>query len=115
MVVTLVGFGLVFPAVGLKYVPDQEFSAAKRAQPNVLTYWDWHAVPDGGADRGWWKAEIELLLDGELTSVEVAAFQKDRMFEPAYRLGRVLSLGEMLLMSTLFGLFLLAIRRQFRR
>lgn len=113
MVVTLVGFGVVFPAVGLKYVPDQDFAAAKGAQPYVLTYW--HAVPNGGADPGWWKADVGLLLDGALTSVEVAAFQKDRMFEPAYRLGRVLSLGEMLLISTLFGLFLLAIRRQFRR
>ena len=45
----------------------------------------------------------------------VAAFQRDLAYEPSYPSGRLLALLELLLTSTLIALFLLAVRRQFRR
>jgi len=50
-----------------------------------------------------------------MTALYVAAFQKDLVYEPSYPWGRLLALLEVLLTSTLIALFLLAVRRQFRR
>ncbi len=50
-----------------------------------------------------------------MTALYVAAFQKDFVYEPSYPWGRVLALLEVVLTSTLIALFLLAVRRQFRR
>jgi uncharacterized protein YjbI with pentapeptide repeats len=59
--------------------------------------------------------EIELLGRAALASVDVAMFQKGTEYTPAYPWGRLLAIVESLLTSTLFALFLLALRRQFRR
>jgi len=50
-----------------------------------------------------------------MTALNVAAFQRDFAYEPSYPWGRLLALLEALLTSTLVALFLLALRRQFRR
>jgi len=50
-----------------------------------------------------------------MTSVGVAALQRDLAYEPSYPWGRALSWLELALTSTLIALFLLAVRRQFRR
>ncbi len=50
-----------------------------------------------------------------ISAVEIAAFQKDRVYDPVYPYGHALALFELLLTSTLIALFLLAVRRQFRR
>jgi len=60
-------------------------------------------------------AEVCLVGNGAITSVDAATFQKGAEYAPAYPLGRVLAIFETLLTSSLFALFLLAIRRQFRR
>ena len=49
--------------------------------------------------------EYQLLLDSSLSAVEIASFQKNPIYEPAGRAGRVLSLVEMLVTSTCFALF----------
>jgi uncharacterized protein YjbI with pentapeptide repeats len=59
--------------------------------------------------------ELELVGRGLLAAIDVAGFQKSPEYSPAYPWGRVLAIVETVLTSTLFGLFLLAIRRQFRR
>ena len=59
--------------------------------------------------------EAGLVGKSLLTAVDTATFQKSPEYAPAYPWGRVLAIGEALLTSTLFALFLLAIRRQFRR
>jgi hypothetical protein len=46
---------------------------------------------------------------------KLAAFQRDLAYEPSYPWGRLFALLELLLTSTLIALFLLAVRRQFRR
>ena len=50
-----------------------------------------------------------------MTSLYVAAFQKDLTYQPSYPWRRLLALIEVLLTSTLVALFLLAVRRQFKR
>jgi hypothetical protein len=56
-----------------------------------------------------------LLGHSLMTSVGVAALQRDLAYEPSYPWGRVLSWLELALTSTLIALFLLAVRRQFQR
>jgi uncharacterized protein YjbI with pentapeptide repeats len=50
-----------------------------------------------------------------MTSLGVAAFQRELEYQPVYPWGRVLQWAELLFTSTLIALFLLAVRRQFRR
>ncbi|MBZ5668922.1 MAG: pentapeptide repeat-containing protein [Acidobacteriia bacterium] len=50
-----------------------------------------------------------------MTSLGVAALQRDLAYEPSYPWARVLSWLELALTSTFIALFLLAVRRQFRR
>jgi hypothetical protein len=72
------------------------------------------ACPDSGGYHtcmGVWRLAGNSLL----TSVEVAAFQRELAYEPVYPWGRVARLVELTLTSTLLALFLLALRRQFRR
>ena len=59
--------------------------------------------------------ESKLVGKSMLVAVDTATFQRNPEYAPAYPWGRVLAIAETLLTSTLFGLFLLAIRRQFRR
>ena len=59
--------------------------------------------------------EVRLVGKGLITSVDAATFQRSAEYAPAYPWGRVLAIFETLLTSSLFALFLLAIRRQFRR
>ncbi len=49
------------------------------------------------------------------TSLYIATLQKDLPFAPTYPYGRLLAVSEALMTSTFAGLFLLAVRRQFRR
>jgi hypothetical protein len=50
-----------------------------------------------------------------MTALSVAGFQKELRYSPVYPWGRALALLELLLTTTLGGLFLLAIRRQYKR
>lgn len=50
-----------------------------------------------------------------MSTLYVAGFQRDLAYVPRYPWGRALALLEVLLTSSLIALFLLAIRRQFRR
>ena len=60
-------------------------------------------------------AKRDLVGNSMIASVDAATFQKNPEYAPAYPWGRVLAIFETLLTSSLFALFLLAIRRQFRR
>ena len=50
-----------------------------------------------------------------MTTLGIAFFQRDLDYQPSYPWGRVLQWVELLLTSSLIALFLLAVRRQFRR
>jgi uncharacterized protein YjbI with pentapeptide repeats len=56
-----------------------------------------------------------LFLDGFATVVGIALLQRDLPYEPATRFGRLVAYAELLLTSTLAALFILAVRRQFKR
>jgi hypothetical protein len=61
------------------------------------------------------QGEGKLVGKSMLVAVDMATFQRNPEYAPAYPWGRALAIAETLLTSTLFALFLLAIRRQFRR
>ena len=124
-------FTLLYPVAGLVYHADRADPAtrANREQPVMLASTPAGApVPrtakltyqrpsqDETRDRKqkWW-ARLRLVAHSSLTTGYIAAFQKDLVYEPSYPWGRVLALLEVVLTSTLFALFLLAVRRQFRR
>jgi uncharacterized protein YjbI with pentapeptide repeats len=72
----------------------------------------WRAGGSVGQSLRW---EVGLAGRSLLTAVDIATFQKSTEYTPAYPAGHALAIVETLLTSTLFALFLLAIRRQFRR
>ena len=111
----LFAFALLYPVAGLHYDSAKDPHAVSGAAQTskVLTYWD-PFVP-GQASTSWHRAQWRLFGHSCVTALDVATFQRDRTYEPAYPLGRLLFLLEVLLIPTLFGLFLLAVQRQFRR
>lgn len=64
---------------------------------------------------GKWAGRAAFFGHSLMTTLSVPGFQKELKYEPSYPWGRALALFELLLTSTLIALFLLAVRRQFRR
>ena len=115
MILVLFIFSLLYPLAGLRpaHGPESGLAPAAAAGP-VLTY----AHPfsaEMSNDLMFAKAESYLLGHSLLTTLAVASFQKDIEYQPDYPWGRILALVEVLFTSTLIALFLLAVRRQFRR
>jgi hypothetical protein len=137
----LLAFGLLYPVAGLRYespraslpaassstesidaytctrgaVSRQDLiSGTRRPEVNILTYRDPIAIAEQG-HFGIWCGRLHLVGHSLLAAILVPLFQRDLVYEPAYPWGRVLAVLEMALASTLFALFLLAVRRQFRR
>jgi uncharacterized protein YjbI with pentapeptide repeats len=106
----LVIFASLFPAVGLQH--NLTRASQTLSAPSPLTYL--HPVPAGSSST---LINGELFLWGNsfLSALSIAVFQKDLAYTPAYPWGTLLALLETLVTSTIFALFLLAIRRQFRR
>jgi uncharacterized protein YjbI with pentapeptide repeats len=105
----LVLFILLYPVTGLQ-----------RTNPNPgtpplpsLTYRSVWPSLSPLHDKIW--AELKLLGKSAFTTIDTASFQKNSEYLPTYPSGRGLAILETLLAATLFALFLLAIRRQFRR
>jgi hypothetical protein len=111
----LFAFALLYPVAGLHYdsAKDPNAVSGTAQTPKVLTYWD--PFPPGQVSTGQHKAQWRLFGHSCVTALDVATFQRDRTYEPVYPWGRLLFLIEILLVPTLFGLFLLAVQRQFRR
>jgi uncharacterized protein YjbI with pentapeptide repeats len=121
LVGTLAFFMLFFPISGLrpaaKSVPEppaveQPHSVTDSAP--VLSYSNfvrYRSMEPGGARVTVWS----LLGNSLMTAVGVAAFQRDLAYEPCYPWGRLFATVETVITSTLLALFLLAVKRQFRR
>jgi len=71
--------------------------------------------PETTGSTGKWRARVRLFGHSFLTALYISALQKELVYEPVYPWGRLLALLQILLTSTLFALFVLALRRQFRR
>jgi hypothetical protein len=92
------------PHFGLQHVAPNNY---------IETYASvWTSATPSGHQLRW---ELGLVGKSFLTAVDAATFQKGADYTPAYPWGRALAILETLLTSTLFALFLLAMRRQFRR
>jgi uncharacterized protein YjbI with pentapeptide repeats len=106
----LVLFAALYPLLGLR--PAAGRSPAAKTMPVQVEA----PLPQETNLRYWnYERPGRLFCHSVMTSLGVAAFQRDLAYEPSYPWGRLLALFELLLTSTLIALFLLAIRRQFRR
>ena len=105
LLATLALFAVLLPLPGI---------GLKRQSANLpetyTTTWD---TRDGWAPN--LNREVRLEAKAAVAAVEAATYQRNSEYSPAYPWGRVLAIVTTLLTSTLFGLFLLAVRRQFKR
>ena len=106
----LVIFAALYPMLGLKPAAGKS-PTAKTASVQAQT------PSPQETDLRYWNYERpgRLFWHSVMTSLGVAAFQRDLAYEPSYPWGRLFALFELLHTSTLIALFLLAVRRQFRR
>ncbi|QNI33722.1 pentapeptide repeat-containing protein [Alloacidobacterium dinghuense] len=105
-------FTLLFPIPGMVFTkPD-----TPNTPPSfpVLNYSDFSAYIRAYKGPAW-IGTLAFFGHSLMTALSVAGFQKELIYQPAYPWGRALALLELLLTSTLIALFLLALRRQFRR
>jgi pentapeptide repeat protein len=118
LVATLLLFMFLFPVAGLNpgerliHNPAPQAAAAPTNPLHLpdLSYWNFSGFAKAHPRR------IRALFGNSfMTALYVVAFQREFVYEPSYPCGRLLALIETLLTSTLFALFLLALRRQFRR
>ena len=115
-------FALLFPLAGLTVNPNQGDVGLAGWQVdywNAGTYFQQHAEENPIPRWVRWvtrdHAAVPLLVHSGMTALSVAGFQKELRYSPAYPWGRAMALLELLLTTTLGGLFLLAIRRQYKR
>jgi uncharacterized protein YjbI with pentapeptide repeats len=106
--VVLAMFTLFFPLQGLKRAD----SIAQPAAP-LRTYRSVWPSKSSSHDKLW--AEAKLVGKSAIMSLDTATFERAPEYIPQYPWGRVAAIIETALTSALFALFLLAIRRQFRR
>jgi hypothetical protein len=105
----LLGFLVLFAAL----LPIAGLEMKQQPPGPPVTYTSaWYK--QGGWGNNCW-TETKLFGRSLITSIDTATFQRSPEYVPAYPWGRVLAILEALLTSTLFALFLLAIRRQFKR
>ncbi|HUA93498.1 MAG TPA: pentapeptide repeat-containing protein [Terracidiphilus sp.] len=116
LAVVLVFFSLLNPMLGFYPSTGLVLNAPGLPCNQVcsLNYWNYATFFSANPSErpaGW----FGMLLHSFMTSVSVAGFQKEFRYMPSYPWGRLLALLELLLTTTLGGLFALAIRRQFKR
>ncbi len=115
--IILLLFMLAYPIAGLERadgIPTPELTQSLPKALSQISYenfFQFQAVHPKGA---WWGAAA-FFGHSLLTALSVMALQRDVIQALSYPGGRVLALMELLLTSTLIALFLLAVRRQFRR
>jgi uncharacterized protein YjbI with pentapeptide repeats len=116
---TLLAFTILYGLVGLEYdvAPVDTSPApaqARRAAPIIVSY---SRPCSSMTGRTGSECHSRLGLTGNsfMTALYVGALQKDLRYTPDYPWGRLLAILQLLLTGTLVALFLLAIRRQFRR
>jgi uncharacterized protein YjbI with pentapeptide repeats len=104
---TLLAAALLFPITGLEL---KQATSASSARVTYGSVWD----RENGWTNNFW-TEAKLIGKSGITAIDTATFQRTPEYTPVYPRGRVVAIFETLLTSSLFALFLLAIRRQFRR
>jgi hypothetical protein len=107
---TLLAATLLYPITGLELKQAGSGNAASSARVTYSGVWDKN---DSWTNNFW--TEAKLIGKSGITAIDTATFQRTPEYTPVYPRGRVVAIFETLLTSSLFALFLLAIRRQFRR
>ena len=116
-------FTFIYPACGLHHVSGEKGSSSKPvAQTNLIaTNTDEISYANlsqflSASQNGKLRGIVRFFVQSAMTSVSVASLRRDFAdYEPQSVAGRFAALIELLLTSTLVALFLLAVRRQFRR
>ncbi|MGA8274057.1 MAG: hypothetical protein WB919_21020, partial [Candidatus Sulfotelmatobacter sp.] len=114
-------FTLLFPLAGLDQnanTPNSAVSVSQRtATPGPTTELSYRNFNEFVCLYHGRKSTAPAAFFGNslMTALSVAGFQKELKYEPSYPWGRALALAELALTSTLIALFLLAVRRQFKR
>ena len=106
----LLAAALLFPIPGVGLKQPISGNAANSASVTYSRVWN---RQDSLTNNLW--TEAKLIGKSGITAIDTATFQRSPEYTPVYPMGRVLAIVETLLTSSLFALFLLAIRRQFRR
>jgi hypothetical protein len=122
LVMVLLLFTFLFPGPGLDWnesgSPRMAVKSAQQVSPSAtpsrLSYLRFSEFEDTYSGQKW-LAGPAFFGHSLMTALSVAGFQKEFKYEPSYPWGRALALLELLLTSALIALFLLAVRRQFRR
>ncbi|HYK36311.1 hypothetical protein [Alloacidobacterium sp.] len=112
LLVVLALFTFLFPLPGLIFTKSDTNTIPPLF--SILNYGDLPAYIHAYKGPGW-IATLAFFGHSLMTALSVAGFQKELIYQPAYPWGRALALLELLLTSALIALFLLALRRQFRR
>jgi uncharacterized protein YjbI with pentapeptide repeats len=110
LLATLLAATLLFPVLGLEQKQPKPGNPAGNA---IVTYSSVWNRQDTDTNNRW--TEAKLIGKSGITAIDTATFQRNPEYTPVYPRGRILGIIETLLTSSLFALFLLAIRRQFRR
>ena len=118
LVGVLLSFTLLFPFAGL--YPAETCCQSRTTSQMGPVYSDfakYHPDPTGICRFALWVGYTwrTTFWDSGMTAISVAGLQKELKYAPSYPWGRALALLELLLTSTLIALFLLALRRQFKR
>jgi len=108
--VILLAAALLFPITGLELKQAISGDGANSASVTYSSEWD----KNNSWMNNFW-TEAKLIGKSGITAIDTATFQRTPEYTPVFPWGRVVAIFETLLTSSLFALFLLAIRRQFRR
>jgi hypothetical protein len=100
----------LFPITGLELKQAISGDGANSASVTYSSEWD----KNNSWMNNFW-TEAKLIGKSGITAIDTATFQRTPEYTPVFPWGRVVAIFETLLTSSLFALFLLAIRRQFRR
>lgn len=112
LLVVLLLFALLYPFTGLRPASAKALPPGAQAVASAapLSYWNFEK------DRGRTLGLVKLWGHSIMAALGVAALQKDfAYFEPNYGVSRLLAVMELVLTTTLVALFLLAVRRKFKR
>lgn len=115
LAVVLIAFAFIYPIFGLEFNPSAGAATGWLSYVNRAAFFRSHPAEQ----PVWFLWKLPpfwgTFLNSLMTSLSVAGFQRELRYVPSYPWGRMVALFELLLTTTLGGLFLLALRRQFKR
>lgn len=115
LIVTLLLATLLFPIPGLE---SKQPKPGNSTSNTIVTYSGVWNMQDTWTNNLWTEGKFlksGTFIKSGITALDMATFQRNPEYTPVYPQGHILGIIETLLTSSLFALFLLAIRRQFRR